>query len=380
MKVLVTACPTYGHFFPLVPLCWALRNGGHDVLVALPGRFADVAVAAGLPAVRLGPDCPVRDFVPDDHAVQDSSTAALIDHVVAYYLPLAERLAGRTVELAAEWRADVVLHTPWEHAGPLAAAVVGIPTVIQTWGVALPPELPGAAAAALADLHRRWGLAGVAEPTWTVDVCPPSLQYPDAHSATLPMTYVPYNGSGPVPMWLLERSDRPRICVTLGSIPIPGDHASVLDVVLAGLSDVAADVVLVTGGNLAPLDDLPPHIRAVTGLPLSHALPTCDAIVHHGGSGTTMTSTAFGLPQLALPQMCDQYRHAERLAAAGAGIQLLPGQVDAETVRASVTALLDDGSHRAAAWALRTEIRRRPSPDLVADSLHDLVRLAEVRS
>jgi UDP:flavonoid glycosyltransferase YjiC (YdhE family) len=118
----------------------------------------------------------------------------------------------------------------------------------------------------------------------------------------------------------------------------------------------------------------------VTGLPLSHALPTCDVIVHHGGSGTTMTSTAFGLPQLALPQMCDQYRHAERLAAAGAGIQLLPGQVDAETVRASVTALLDDGSHRAAARALRAEIRHRPSPDLVADSLHDLVRLAEVRS
>ncbi|MEV6605412.1 nucleotide disphospho-sugar-binding domain-containing protein [Kutzneria sp. NPDC051319] len=380
MKVLVTACPTYGHFFPLVPLCWALRNGGHDVLVALPGRFADVAAAAGLPAVRLGPDCPVRDFVPDDHAVQDNSTAALIDHVVAYYLPLAERLADRTVELAAEWRPDVVLHTPWEHAGPLAAAVVGIPTVIQTWGVALPPELPGATAAALADLHRRWGLAGVAEPTWTVEVCPPGLQYPDAHSAVLPMTYVPYNGSGPMPRWLLERSDRPRICVTLGSIPIPGDHASVLDVVLAGLAEVAADVVLVTGGNLAPLDDLPPHVRAVTGLPLSHALPTCDVIVHHGGSGTTMTSTAFGLPQLALPQMCDQYRHAERLSAAGAGIQLLPGQVDAVTVRASVSALLEDGSHRAAAQALRTEIRHRPSPDLVADSLHDLVRLAEVRS
>jgi UDP:flavonoid glycosyltransferase YjiC (YdhE family) len=380
MKVLVTACPTYGHFFPLVPLCWALRNVGHDVLVALPGGFADVAAAAGLPAVRLGPDCPVRDFVPDHHVVQDNSTAALIDHVVAYYLPLAERLADRTVELAAEWRPDIMLHTAWEYAAPLAAAVVGVPTVLQTWGVTLPPELPGATATALADLHRRWGLGGVAEPTWTVDVCPPSLQYPDTHSATLPMTYVPYNGSGPLPMWLLQRSDRPRICVTLGSIPIPGDHASVLDVVLAGLSDVAADVVLVTGGNLAPLSQLSAHVRIVTGLPLSHVLPTCDVVVHHGGSGTTMTSTAFGLPQLAIPQMCDQYRHAERLAATGAGIQLLPGQIDAETVRASVTALMDDGAHRAAARALRAEIRRLPSPDLVAGSLYDLVCLAEVRS
>jgi L-noviosyl transferase len=118
----------------------------------------------------------------------------------------------------------------------------------------------------------------------------------------------------------------------------------------------------------------------VTGLPLGHALSTCDVVVHHGGSGTTMTSTAFGLPQLALPQMCDQYRHAERLAAAGAGMRLLPGQFDAATVHASVSALLEDGSHRAAAEALRAEIRQRPSPDLVADSLRDLVCLAGVRS
>jgi L-noviosyl transferase len=194
------------------------------------------------------------------------------------------------------------------------------------------------------------------------------------------MTYVPYNGSGAVPAWLLERSDRPRICVTLGSIPIPGDHASVLDTVLAGLSGIAADVVLVTGGNLAPLGELPPHIRAVTGLPLSHVLPACDAIVHHGGSGTTMTSTSFGLPQLALPQMCDQYRHAERLAASGAGLRLLPGQVDADAVHAAVTALLADGRHRAAARALRTEIRRRPSPHVVAERLTELVCLAEVGS
>jgi UDP:flavonoid glycosyltransferase YjiC (YdhE family) len=93
-----------------------------------------------------------------------------------------------------------------------------------------------------------------------------------------------------------------------------------------------------------------------------------------------MTSTAFGLPQLALPQMCDQYRHAERLAATGAGIQLLPAQFDAEAVHASVTALLNDGSHRAAAQALCKEIRHRPTPDMVASSLHDLVCLAEVRA
>lgn len=36
MRVLVTSCPNYGHLFPMVPLAWALRNAGHDVLAAVP--------------------------------------------------------------------------------------------------------------------------------------------------------------------------------------------------------------------------------------------------------------------------------------------------------------------------------------------------------
>ena len=36
MRVLITSAPMHGHLFPLVPLAWALRAAGHEVLVASP--------------------------------------------------------------------------------------------------------------------------------------------------------------------------------------------------------------------------------------------------------------------------------------------------------------------------------------------------------
>ncbi|MGI5288137.1 hypothetical protein ACQEVF_33035 [Nonomuraea polychroma] len=61
MRVLITSVPLVGHFFPMVPLAWALRCRGDDVLVACPAEhFSATVTAAGLPvggiSAGLGPD------------------------------------------------------------------------------------------------------------------------------------------------------------------------------------------------------------------------------------------------------------------------------------------------------------------------------------
>jgi len=48
MKILATSCPNQGHLFPMLPTLWALRNAGHEVLVAVPDRFVLLVPATHL--------------------------------------------------------------------------------------------------------------------------------------------------------------------------------------------------------------------------------------------------------------------------------------------------------------------------------------------
>ena len=77
MRVLVVTWGWRSHLYPLVPLAWALRAAGHDVVVAGPPDLVDVITGAGLPAVPVGR---LLDFaavaagqvgpISDDHGVE----------------------------------------------------------------------------------------------------------------------------------------------------------------------------------------------------------------------------------------------------------------------------------------------------------------------
>jgi UDP:flavonoid glycosyltransferase YjiC (YdhE family) len=47
MRVLFSVVPGPGHMFPTIPLAWALRAAGHDVLYATAADGVSAAVAAG---------------------------------------------------------------------------------------------------------------------------------------------------------------------------------------------------------------------------------------------------------------------------------------------------------------------------------------------
>ncbi|NED82142.1 glycosyl transferase, partial [Streptomyces sp. SID11233] len=43
--------------------------------------------------------------------------------------------------------------------------------------------------------------------------------------------------------------------------------------------------------------------RVVDPTPLNLFLGSCDLLVHHGGTGSSLTACAFGVPQVVLPQI-----------------------------------------------------------------------------
>jgi UDP:flavonoid glycosyltransferase YjiC (YdhE family) len=97
-------------------------------------------------------------------------------------------------------------------------------------------------------------------------------------------------------------------------------------------------------------------------LPLNLFLGTCDLLAHHGGSGTGLTATTLGIPQLVLPQFADEFDYGARLAEAGAGLTIpdREGQHDIDGIRTAVTELLTAPGFRQAAGKLQDELRAAP--------------------
>jgi UDP:flavonoid glycosyltransferase YjiC (YdhE family) len=98
----------------------------------------------------------------------------------------------------------------------------------------------------------------------------------------------------------------------------------------------------------------------------------CDLVASHAGSGTTLAALGAGIPQLCLPQRADQFVNAAAVARAGAGLTILPPEVDAIAVAQATRQLLEDPSFRRAARIVADEIALMPSPDDVTTVLESL--------
>jgi UDP:flavonoid glycosyltransferase YjiC (YdhE family) len=62
VKILFAVAPGYGLMLPVVPLIWAARVAGHEILVATTSQMTTVGAHAGLPTVDV---CPDRDVWAD---------------------------------------------------------------------------------------------------------------------------------------------------------------------------------------------------------------------------------------------------------------------------------------------------------------------------
>ena len=363
MRFLLTAVTTIGHLFPLVSTAWALRAVGHDVLFGLAGPDVPGAVAAGLPVVNLTGDLDV------DAAILAAHPTITGQPILPEQLPLAAKLFATAAELTADglvdvaraWRPEVIVHSEWQLAGPLAAAVLGVPAVRHPTVFARGLErMPRLQRPYFAPVLARHGVDVLPEPALELDLCPPSMN--SGRPAGQLLRPVPYNGGATVGADLLAASDRPLICVSLGTVvpTLSGPDAvrGTLDV----LADVDADVVLAIK-DVPP--ELPDNVRAAGWLPLSILLGQCALVVHHGGAGTTLTALAAGVPQVIVPRYADHFLNAAAVTERGAGSTAQPRQVSAALIE---DALNQPGPRKIAA-EIRQEIATMPSPADLVDAL-----------
>jgi L-noviosyl transferase len=379
MRVLFSTSPLHGHFFPMVPLAYALQAAGHEVVVSAPRNFRAPIEEAGLQQVGWLPAIEVPSFMladrsgaPVSHPKDPAGRTEAAGQAWGRY---AAMVLESTLDVCATMRPDLVIGEPCDYASGMAAARLGLPWVEHGWGFGGLPEFRPPATAELAPELARLGLAGLPAPDLAVDVWAPDPRRDHAHRIRR-IRYLPYNGKAVDPGLPPARPGRPRVCLTFGNnLPRYGRSrfGPMLHATAAALAGMGAEVVVALADDLA--QDWPrmsDQVRTVSWLPLSLVVPECSAVVHHGGAGTSFAALLNGVPQLVIPQAADQFANAEHVHRLGAGRQLSPSRSTPEQIAGECAQLLADNRYSAAALAAAEQNRAAPLPGRIVPELEAL--------
>ncbi len=373
MKIVLSARGSRGDVRPIVSLAAEMRNRGHDVTVCLPSSLASMAKEEKLQA-RFYQERS-QDVMQGFEAGWTAAKQALdwfagqLDHQMEI---LVDALEG----------ADALVSTVNELVAPSAAQLRGVPyfrlAYVPVLAGSQPPPLipiqgmPGPVNQTMwrmlngsidllfrgrvNDTRALYGLPPIsridhylAGSSHTLLAVSPYL-VPSDPAWRFEHSFVGYcfgGDQGPLPPeveMFLDRGQAP-IYLGFGSVSLKDPDAMTTTALEAA---ERAGCRLLIGRGWAGLgkgiDRLPDWALTIGDVPHATLFPRLAAAVHHGGSGTLHNAARAGIPQLALPQIADQYYWADRIHQLGLGpAPVSPGNVDATTLESLFSRLLSPG-------------------------------------
>jgi sterol 3beta-glucosyltransferase len=396
MRALLLTVGSQGDVQPFAALAARLTAGGHDAVLAAPAVFSGLAAAHGVPFVPLDLDVgQVGEALAGKRGVR---------HLVTFCRAMGRQASGVLpgVTQAARLGADVVVHHPVLPLGQHCADLLGVPAVVaqplpallptrQFASAAWPRPVPGPlnrpsyrAARVLAgawcrrdiDRWRRDVLALPARPgrhdplrsgagapvtvlhAYSPHVVPRPADWPATAHVTGYWTLPSGPGWAP-PRRLAEFLDAPEPVVYLGFGSMPGpDPRRLADAIVAAARQAGVRVLV---SSISP--DLRRLLPAGRFLVIRHAphdwlFPRVQAIVHHGGAGTTGAAVAAGRPQVIWPFGVDQPFWSRRMADLGVAPPARPVRaLTGRTLAAALGRVLGDEQMRARAAELGRRVR-----------------------
>jgi UDP:flavonoid glycosyltransferase YjiC (YdhE family) len=289
------------------------------------------------------------------------------------------------VRLGRDWQSDLIVHEESESAGPIAGAILGIPSVCHGFGSPLAPmaslHMRGET---VAPLWRSWGLepapfGGLFRYVY-LDPCPPSLQA--AHVAALgvvhPLRIEPFDQAGDeaLPAWIESLPSQPIVYATLGTVPGYSQDLAVWKAICTALASEPLNLIITVGPLLDPatLGPLPANAHAERYIPQSLLFSRCDVVVTHGGAGTVLAALSHGIPLLMMPRGAPSQRaNADACVTAGVARLLDDVHPDPDAIRREVRLQLGEPSHRLRAQQLRNEMDLMPGLEEGVTRLERLV-------
>jgi len=384
MRVLLASTSGAGHIGPLVPFATAIRRAGHDILVAAPISAQPRVERAGLPFISFA-DPLERDLEPVWARVRAAGPDEANEIVLGeLFARVRARAALPGVELAIDaWRPDVVIRESCEFASAVAAEAREIPVArVGAFQLLVEALAVRAAAPAVDDLRRWAGLepdpAGdrlSASPYLTLT--PASFELSDEPE---PPHTLRFHDVPPPLRAVRTPAEAPLVYLSLGSVAatigyFPGLYRTLID----ALAELPIQLLVTVGDAADPaeLGPLPANVRVERWIPQAQVFTKADAMIGHGGYGTTLGALLAGVPQVVVPLFADQPYNARRIAALGAG--LAADAQDAAGVRAAVERLLAEPSFRVAAGRIALEAQGLPPIDDAPAALQALASDARRR-
>jgi zeaxanthin glucosyltransferase len=169
---------------------------------------------------------------------------------------------------------------------------------------------------------------------------------------------------------------RPLIYASLGTLQ--NGFEAIFKMIAEACAGLDAQLVISLGGGLDParLGALCGDPIVVGYAPQLELLKRASLVVTHAGLNTVLESLSEGVPLVLLPLGNDQPGVAARVAAHGAGVVVVSRRgLNAETLRRSVCAALEDAQYRDAALRLGAAMREVDGLEVAVNVIEKALRL-----
>jgi UDP:flavonoid glycosyltransferase YjiC (YdhE family) len=423
-RFLIASQPITGHVLPVIPVVRALVKRGHEVWWYLGRKFRAQAEAAGAHFVgyEQAYDYDDRDY---DAAFPGRSALTGLNQIRFDMLKMFVEQAGKQhrdlTAILARFPADVVLGDPSMFAAVTVEEKGGPPSAIYNvsclglagrevapFGLGLLPSAsplgivrnrvlayvaPNVvfrqASQALARQCAKIGVrprkfeGGVLSPNLflqpTVEAfeyprsdLPPQIHFIGALLLDRPTDFM-------MPSWWdeLVAAGRPVVLVTQGTVA-----TAPKELVVPTISGLVDDDLLVVAVGVRDPDELglaslAPNVRVERFIPFASLMPFVDVYVTNGGFGGVQYALSNGVPMVVVGTTEDELEIGNRVAYAGAGINLRTATPTPQQVADAVRTVLRDPRYRASTEAIQADLSRHNAPQEAATLLE---RLADTKA
>lgn len=408
MKLFLVTRGSQGDIYPYLALATSLIDRGHDVTLSLPRIFEKLVKDFRIPYILQAYD-DIGGMI-EDAAETNQKTKHLlkwvrrvIDKQFEEFIPILEQhdvLVSANTEFAAASLAEYCKKPFIRTAFAPFLPGTKIPPPVMPWPKANPVFTPrflwkmlnkGTNFMVLKTLNKnriKLGMApiknfgihavesannflmysrhvGNTDPTWTYKWDIGGYCFND----NLPYKESTYNEL----ISFIKKDDRPTLFFTLGScnaknkdricqwiLQICNKHHFKL-VVGSGWSK--------TGNNLTDEKNL-----FLIDKPIPHSIifPECEAIIHHGGCGTTHSVARAGKPQMIFPLIIDQHYWGNRVYDLGIGPDRVKiAKISRKELEANVCDLMNNPAYKKNAAELKEKIRHENGIEATCDFIEN---------